>query len=178
MQEGWHHELESPEGEMIYKGVVLNEMKGVFSSPESIIDRQLSHSLFPKTAYGYESGGDPVFIPDLTYDEFKEFHRKYYHPSNSRIFLYGDGNTEEYLKFLHKEYLNEFDRMEVDSQVGLQRRFSKPKVKGPGLMRKLERGISMNISTRSYTIPITTSNIMALVEIPFKPNTRSKIVGP
>ena len=129
MQEGWHHELESPDDEMIYKGVVLNEMKGVFSSPESIIDRQLSHSLFPKTAYGFESGGDPVSIPDLTYGEFKEFHRKYYHPSNSRIFLYGDGDTLEHLQFLQEEYLKNFDRMEVDSALKIQRKFSKPKRK-------------------------------------------------
>jgi len=129
MQEGWHYELESSEQEMIYKGVVLNEMKGVFSSPESIIDRYLSHSLFPKTTYGYESGGDPLAIPDLTYEEFKEFHRKYYHPSNSRIFLYGDGNTLEHLEFIQENYLKKFDRMEVDSSIKLQRRFSKPKRK-------------------------------------------------
>ena len=129
MQEGWHYELEDPDGPVSYKGVVFNEMKGVFSSPESVLDRYLAHSLFPKTTYGYESGGDPLAIPELTYEEFKEFHRRYYHPSNSRIFLYGDGNTAENLKFLHEEYLSEFDRMEVDSQVGIQRRFSKPKLK-------------------------------------------------
>jgi presequence protease len=129
MQEGWHYELESPDQEMIYKGVVFNEMKGVFSSPESIIDRYLSHSLFPKTTYGYESGGDPLAIPDLTYEEFKEFHRKYYHPSNSRIFLYGDGNTLEHLEFIQESYLKKFDRMEVDSSIKLQRRFNKPKRK-------------------------------------------------
>ncbi|MEE8260569.1 MAG: insulinase family protein [Nitrospinaceae bacterium] len=129
MQEGWHYELEDPDGPVSYKGVVFNEMKGVFSSPESVLDRYLAHSLFPKTTYGYESGGDPLAIPDLTYEEFKEFHRRYYHPSNSRIFLYGDGNTADNLKFLHEEYLNEFDRMEVNSEVGLQRRFSKPKLK-------------------------------------------------
>lgn len=129
MQEGWHFELESPDKEMIHKGVVLNEMKGVFSSPESIIDRQLSHSLFPKTTYGFESGGDPVSIPDLTYDEFKEFHRKHYHPSNSRIFFYGDGDTLEYLEFLQAEYLKNFDRMEVNSSIKFQRKFSKPKRK-------------------------------------------------
>lgn len=129
MQEGWHYELEEPDGPVSYKGVVFNEMKGVFSSPESVLDRYLAHSLFPKTTYGYESGGDPLVIPDLTYEEFKDFHRRYYHPSNSRLFLYGDGNTEAYLKFLHEEYLSGFDRMEVDSHVGLQRRFSKPKWK-------------------------------------------------
>lgn len=129
MQEGWHYELEDSDGPVSYKGVVFNEMKGVFSSPESVLDRYLAHSLFPKTAYGYESGGDPLAIPELTYEEFKDFHRRYYHPSNSRIFLYGDGNTEEYLKFMHEEYLNGFDRMAVDSEVTLQRRFSKPKWK-------------------------------------------------
>jgi len=129
MQEGWHYELEDPDGPISYKGVVFNEMKGVFSSPESVLDRYLAHSLFPKTTYGYESGGDPAVIPDLTYEEFKDFHQRYYHPSNSRIFLYGDGNTDDYLKFLHEEYLNGFDRVEVDSQVGIQRRFSKPKWK-------------------------------------------------
>lgn len=129
MQEGWHYELEKPDGPVTYKGVVFNEMKGAFSSPESVLDRFLAHSMFPKTAYGYESGGDPLAIPDLTYEEFKEFHRKYYHPSNSRLFLYGDGDTEAYLKFLQENYLNGFDRMAVDSSVTLQRRFSKPKWK-------------------------------------------------
>ena len=129
MQEGWHYELEEADDPVTYKGVVFNEMKGVFSSPENVLDRYLAHSLFPKTTYGYESGGDPAAIPELTYEEFKDFHRRYYHPSNSRIFLYGDGDTADYLKFLNEEYLNGFDRMAVDSQVGLQRRFSKPKWK-------------------------------------------------
>lgn len=128
-QEGWHYELDAPEGDITYKGVVYNEMKGVFSNPESVLDRHLAHSLFPKTAYGYESGGDPVKIPQLTYDEFKEFHRKYYHPTNSRLFIYGDGDTDAYLKYLNEEYLGHFDRLEVDSHIGLQRRFSKPKWK-------------------------------------------------
>ncbi|MGP0566593.1 MULTISPECIES: insulinase family protein [unclassified Nitrospina] len=128
-QEGWHYELDAPEGDITYKGVVYNEMKGVFSNPESVLDRHLAHSLFPKTPYGYESGGDPLRIPQLTYDEFKEFHRKYYHPTNSRLFIYGDGDTNEYLKYLNEEYLIRFDRLEVDSHIGLQRRFSKPKWK-------------------------------------------------
>lgn len=129
MQEGWHYELENPKADIVYKGVVFNEMKGVFSSPENVLDRYLAHSLFPKTTYGYESGGDPNSIPDLTYEEFKSFHQKYYHPSNSRIFLYGDGDTAEYLKFLNEGYLNRFERLEVDSQIKMQRRFSKPKRK-------------------------------------------------
>ena len=99
-QEGWHYELNSPEDKIVYKGVVLNEMKGEFSSPESCIDRQLAHSLFPSTPYGYESGGDPKCIPDLTYADFKDFHKKHYHPSNSRLFLYGDGDTQS-LSLIH-----------------------------------------------------------------------------
>lgn len=129
MQEGWHHELEAPDKDITYKGVVFNEMKGVFSSPESILDRHLSHSLFPKTTYGYESGGDPDAIPELTFDEFKNFHRKFYHPSNSRIFFYGDGDTSEYLDFLNREYLKDFESIEIESAVSAQRRFSKPKRK-------------------------------------------------
>ena len=129
MQEGWHHELERPDKNITYKGVVFNEMKGVFSNPESIIDRHLAHSLFPKTTYGFESGGAPEAIPDLTYDEFKNFHKTYYHPSNSRIFFYGDGDKLEYLNFLDGKYLNSFKSTKIESAVSSQRRFSKPKRK-------------------------------------------------
>ena len=129
MQEGWHHELELPDKNITYKGVVFNEMKGVFSSPESILDRHLAHSLFPSTTYGFESGGDPEAITDLTYREFKNFHNKHYHPSNSRIFFYGDGDTLEYLNFLDNEYLKDFESIQIESAINTQRRFSKPKRK-------------------------------------------------
>jgi len=129
MQEGWHYELEGRSAEMVYKGVVFNDMKGVFSNPESVLDRDLSHSLFPDTTYGCESGGDPAAIPDLTYEEFKEFHEKYYHPSNSRIFLYGDGDTGEYLKFMQEKFLKDFKRAEVNSSVGVQKPFDKARRK-------------------------------------------------
>jgi len=128
-QEGWHYELTNPDDKIVYKGVVFNEMKGVFSDPESCVDRQLAHSLFPSTTYGYESGGDPKNIPDLTYKDFKEFHKRHYHPSNSRIFLYGDGDTTEYLSFLHEKYLKDFDRIEVNTSIKHQRTFRKPKRK-------------------------------------------------
>ncbi|MEK9628360.1 MAG: insulinase family protein [Nitrospinota bacterium] len=128
-QEGWHYELTNPDDNIVYKGVVFNEMKGVFSDPESCVDRQMAHSLFPSTTYGYESGGDPIRIPDLTYEDFKEFHRKHYHPSNSRIFLYGDGDTNEYLSFLNEKYFKDFDRIEVDTDIKHQRSFRKPKRK-------------------------------------------------
>ena len=128
-QEGWHYELNSPEGKIVYKGVVLNEMKGEFSSPESCIDRHLAHSLFPSTPYGYESGGDPKSIPDLTYTDFKNFHKKHYHPSNSRLFLYGDGDTQSYLEFLQEKYLQDFGHMDVNTSIAHQRSFRKPKRK-------------------------------------------------
>ena len=129
MQEGWHHELELPDKNITFKGVVLNEMKGVFSSPESILDRHLAHSLFPGTTYGFESGGDPEAITDLTYKEFKDFHNKHYHPSNSRIFFYGDGDTSEYLNYINNEYLKNFEPIQIESAISAQRRFSKPKRK-------------------------------------------------
>ncbi len=128
-QEGWHYELNTPEDKIVYKGVVLNEMKGEFSSPESCIDRHLAHSLFPSTPYGYESGGDPKSIPDLTYTDFKDFHKKHYHPSNSRLFLYGDGDTQSYLEFLQEKYLQDFGHMDVNTSIAHQRSFRKPKRK-------------------------------------------------
>ncbi len=129
MQEGWHYELNTVNDDIIYKGVVYNEMKGVFSSPENLLDRHLAHALFPDTTYGYESGGDPEEIPDLTYEEFKGFHQKFYHPSNSRLFIYGDGDTLNYLKFLDSEYLSEFSRSSINSSIEYQKRFKKPKRK-------------------------------------------------
>lgn len=122
-QEGWHYELDSEDGELKINGVVYNEMKGAFSSPESVIYRLIQNSLFPDTSYGVESGGDPDFIPDLTYEEFINFHKTYYHPSNSYIYLYGDMDFEERLDWLDKEYLNQFDRLELDSTIKAQKPF-------------------------------------------------------
>ena len=122
-QEGWHYELESPEDELILNGVVYNEMKGAFSSPEQVVYRLTQQSLFPDTAYGVESGGDPACIPELSYEEFLEFHRKYYHASNSYIYLYGNLNVEERLTWLDKEYLSKFEKEEVDSEIRTQKPF-------------------------------------------------------
>jgi len=127
MQEGWHYELEKKEDKLTYKGVVYNEMKGAFSSPEGCLMRKIQESLFPDTSYGVESGGDPEFIPDLTQKEFIGFHKKYYHPSNSYIFLYGDGNIDKQLQFISEGYLNNFDRIVVDSAITLQKPFDKMK---------------------------------------------------
>lgn len=123
MQEGWRYDIEKQEDELSYKGVVYNEMKGALSSPESLLFRKISETLFPDTTYGVESGGDPDYIPDLTQEAFLDFHKKYYHPSNSFIFLYGDLNIEEKLKFLDENYLSNYDKIEVDSKIPFQKPF-------------------------------------------------------
>lgn len=126
MQEGWHYELDSKDSDLIYNGVVYNEMKGAFSSPEEVLDRFTRKVLFPGNCYGQESGGDPSFIPDLTYEDFLNFHRKYYHPSNSYIYLYGDMDMVEKLTWLDNEYLSRYDKTEVDSRIGIQKPFENP----------------------------------------------------
>lgn len=123
MQEGWHYELEDRNDDINYKGVVYNEMKGAFSSPESILFRKVQESLYPDTPYGFESGGDPDVIPQLTLEEFLNFHRKYYHPSNSYIFLYGNGDLLKQLKFLNDNYLKDFDSTDIKSDIPLQKPF-------------------------------------------------------
>ena len=126
LQEGWHYEMEDENAPLTINGVVYNEMKGVYSSPESVLDRTVLNSLFPDTPYAYESGGDPKDIPKLTYEEFLDFHRTYYHPSNAYIYLYGDMDMEERLDYLDREYLGAYDSMEVDSEIALQPPFEKP----------------------------------------------------
>ncbi|MBC2579923.1 insulinase family protein [Clostridium sp. DJ247] len=127
MQEGWHYELENSNSEITYKGVVYNEMKGAFSSPESILFRKISESLFPDTQYGVESGGDPDVIPNLTQEEFLYFHKKHYHPSNSYIYLYGDMDIQEKLKFIDEEYLKDFNRVDISSKISFQKAFNEQK---------------------------------------------------
>lgn len=127
MQEGWHYELADAEDELTINGVVYNEMKGAFSSPDDVLDREVLNSLFPDTAYGTESGGDPDVIPNLTYEEFLDFHKKYYHPSNSYIYLYGDMDMAEKLEFIDKEYLSHFDALTVDSAIRVQKKFEAPR---------------------------------------------------
>ncbi|MGI6142020.1 MAG: insulinase family protein, partial [Caldicoprobacterales bacterium] len=124
MQEGWHYELESRRKPLTYKGVVYNEMKGAFSSPEQVLFREIQASLYPDTPYANESGGDPDYIPVLTQDAFIEFHKKYYHPSNSYIYLYGNGDMDTHLKFLNDEYLKHFDKVEIDSEIPGQKPFT------------------------------------------------------
>lgn len=114
-QEGWHYEMESPEDELTINGVVYNEMKGAFSSPDDVLYREIMNSLYPHTSYGVESGGDPDVIPELTYEDFLAFHQRYYHPSNSYIYLYGDMDMEERLAYIDREYLSKYDALCVDS---------------------------------------------------------------
>lgn len=123
MQEGWHYEMEHPEDELTINGVVYNEMKGAFSSPDDVLEREIMNSLYPDTAYGMESGGDPDAIPTLTYEQFLDFHRRYYHPSNSYIYLYGNMDMEERLRFLDEEYLSHFDKITVPSEISMQSSF-------------------------------------------------------
>lgn len=120
MQEGWHYELSDKEEPLTLNGVVYNEMKGAFSSPDEVLVRELSNSLYPDTTYSFESGGDPQDIPKLSYEEFLNFHRSYYHPSNSYIYLYGDMDMAEKLDYIDKEYLSHFEERQVDSRVQSQ----------------------------------------------------------
>lgn len=122
-QEGWHYELDRKDGELVYNGVVYNEMKGIFSSPESILLWNIQKKLFPDTIYKYESVGDFEIIPELTTDKFTGFHKKYYHPSNSYIYLYGNGDLQELLEFINDEYLQHFDRVETNIEIGTQEPF-------------------------------------------------------
>lgn len=128
LQEGWHYEMESPEDDLTINGVVYNEMKGAFSSPESVLDRYTRAVLFPDNSYANESGGDPAYIPDLTYEQFIRFHQTYYHPANSYIYLYGDMDMEENLRWLDEQYLSNYDRADcpVDSSIPMQKPFEAP----------------------------------------------------
>ncbi|OPX38612.1 MAG: peptidase M16 [Desulfobacteraceae bacterium 4484_190.2] len=123
-QEGWHYELENTDGLLSYKGVVFNEMKGAYSSSDNVLSEKSLQSLFPDNTYGFDSGGNPRHIPDLTFEQFLAFHRKYYHPSNARIYFYGDDNHDERLRLVNS-YLMDFDAIEIDSAIRMQTTFEK-----------------------------------------------------
>lgn len=125
-QEGWHYEMDKEDNPLKIKGVVFNEMKGAYSSPDTLINEYSMRSLFPDNAYGLDSGGDPRHIPNLTFEQFMEFHARYYHPSNARIFFYGDDDTEQSLAIVDG-YLKEYDRIEIESGISLQSAFKGPK---------------------------------------------------
>ncbi|MDI6741841.1 MAG: insulinase family protein [Smithella sp.] len=130
LQEGHHLEFSIPDdlsSPLMISGIVYNEMKGVYSSPDSLMYKSLQENIFPDSVYTFDSGGDPRVIPDLTYEQFREFHRKYYSPTNSRIFLYGDIDTSEHLEFL-AEVLDGFERVNVDSSIKSQKHLTKPRI--------------------------------------------------
>ncbi len=124
LQEGWHFEMENAEAPLTYNGVVYNEMKGAFSSPDDVLLRYCMNSLYPDTSYATESGGDPKNIPDLTYEAFVEFHKKLYHPANSYIYIYGNCDMTERLEYLDREYLSKYDAIQVDSELKVQTPFT------------------------------------------------------
>ena len=122
-QEGWHYELEDLDGPITINGVVYNEMKGAYSSPDEVLQTQIFRALFPDNTYSKDSGGNPTYIPTLTYEDYLSFYHTYYHPSNSYIYLYGDMDMVERLQFLDQEYLSKFDTLKVDSEIVPQQAF-------------------------------------------------------
>ncbi len=170
-QEGWHYELDSKDGELIYNGVVYNEMKGAFSSPDGILGRESLNSLFPDTAYGVESGGNPEFIPTLTYEKFKAFHKKYYHPSNSYIVVYGNCDMEETLGWLDEQYLSQFDKIIVESELEIQKPFDKIKEKTVLYPVSAEQGtenktlISYNVALAAKTPTVDLMGLDVLTQV-------------
>ena len=126
-QEGWHYELTGKDDELKINGVVYNEMKGAYSSPDEVLSSQIYRSLFPDNTYSKDSGGNPEYIPKLTYEAYLDFYHKYYHPSNSYIYLYGDMDVVERLEWLDKEYLSLYDYKKVDSEINKQPAFDEIK---------------------------------------------------
>lgn len=122
-QEGWHYEMEDLDAPLTINGVVYNEMKGAFSSPDGVLEREILSSLYPDTSYAFESGGNPENIPELTYEQFLAFHQKYYHPCNSYLYLYGNMDLEEKLDWIDREYLSKYDKISVDSEIKTQKPF-------------------------------------------------------
>ncbi|QDR82144.1 insulinase family protein [Sporomusa termitida] len=171
MQEGWHYDLPDKNAELTYKGVVYNEMKGVFSSPDAILEHQIYAALFPDTTYGVESGGDPEYITDLTQEQFAAFHKKYYHPANSYIFLYGDLDLDDQLKFLDEAYLQDFTAVKIDSRIPLQKPFKETVVKvvdypvSPQESTKDKTFITLNVAAGKATDAESYLGLMMLEHI-------------
>ncbi len=147
MQEGWHYEINDPSEPLTYKGVVFNEMKGAYSSPEGVLETRIFNSLFPKHTYGIDSGGDPGNIPDLTYENFKTFWETYYHPSNSFIFFYGNDDPGKRLKLI-EGYLKPYKKRKVKSMVPIARPFKKPKK----VQYSYDAGEDAEIAQKNYLV--------------------------
>lgn len=128
-EEGWRYEIDSPEGELKYNGIVYNEMKGVYSSPDRLLNRNITQSLFPDTSYKYESGGYPEEMPNLTYEKLVNTYKEYYTPSNSYFYLAGNMDIKSTLKFIGEKYLNNFEKKEVNTKIQVQKPFTERKEK-------------------------------------------------
>ncbi|NCD24868.1 MAG: peptidase M16 [Deltaproteobacteria bacterium] len=151
-QEGWHLDLESADAPLAIKGVVYNEMKGVYSSPDSQLSELSQQSLFPDITYGLDSGGSPEVIPSLTHERFVAFHRAYYHPSNAWIFFYGDDDPTARLELL-RDYLDRFERQDVDSTIGVQPRFTAPRELRRSFEANGEDGEALGMLTMNWLFP-------------------------
>ena len=163
-QEGWHYEVNS-EGKISYNGVVYNEMKGDYSDPQQILLRTIFKSLFPHTAYGLDSGGDPNKIPNLSYEEFLNFHQKYYHPSNSYIYLYGNCDMAERLDYLATNYLNNYTYLAFDTKLQFEKSILSPvRVKETYQVYKLEDTIKKTYLAYNIALP-TNKDIKALIAL-------------
>src|SRR5690606_10872786 len=138
-QEGWHYELDDRAAPLVYKGVVFNEMKGVFSSPDAVLHDLVQRALYPDTPYGQSSGGDPKAIPELTYEAFRRFHRTHYHPSNTRVVFSGDDAPDKRLALLDA-YFSRFEAAPAEADVALQPAFSAPRQVSGSYAGTLEAG--------------------------------------
>ncbi len=153
-QEGWHYELASPADPLTIKGVVFNEMKGAYSSPDGLLSEWSQQVLFPQNTYGFDSGGDPRHIPDLTYEQFKQFHDVFYHPANARIYFYGDDDPAKRLQLLD-EYLREFEPLTVDSEIPLHPKFAAPKEVVRAYAANADSGDDKTMFTVNWLLPET-----------------------
>src|SRR5215204_5141276 len=160
MQEGWHYEINDVNEPLVYKGVVFNEMKGAYSSPDGVLETRILESLFPKHVYGVDSGGDPRDIPDLTYENFKSFWETYYQPSNAFIFFYGNDDPEKRLKLM-EGYLKPYKKKKVKSVIPLAKPFRRPKK----VQAAYDAGNEQDIEKKNYlvvnwTLPDTSDAVL------------------
>lgn len=160
-QEGWRHEYNEETGKLVYKGVVYSEMQGSLSSPESNLTSQIYSSLFPNTTYTYSSGGNPEVIPNLTQEQFEEFHSKYYHPCNSYMYLYGNQDLDSCLKMINDKYLGNFEKIEIPSKVEMVAPFNEMVEKlsyysiGEDEDSKNKTFLSLNFAGKENSDPVT-----------------------
>ena len=172
-QEGWHYELADKDSDVIINGVVYNEMRGVYSSPDNVLGNYVNQKMYPDSPYGVDSGGDPDVIPSLTREEYLDYHRNYYHPSNSYIYLYGDLDAVENLKYIDEDYLKDYDYLYVPSEIAEQKSFDAPIVDKTGYsitqdeVEDSESIISYNVVTGKCTDKylVTALNVLQYILI-------------